>query len=117
MTPAEIAARCPIVDVSNCVGGLFDPSEGRCDPHGTTHAYVGAAKRQGAKVFLHNRVLSIKQLPSGEWLLETENGTNFTTEHVVNAGGLWARKVGAMVGLNLPVVPMQHHYLITEVVL
>ncbi len=104
---------CPIVDVSNVVGGLYDPSEGRCDPHGTTHAYVGAAKKRGAEVMLHNRVLGMKLLPSGEWELQTEK-CKIIAEHVVNAGGLWARKVGEMVGLNLPVTPMQHHYLITE---
>jgi len=114
VTPAEVAAKCPIVDVSNIVGGLYDPSEGRCDPHGTTHAYAGAAKSRGAQIILHNRVLSMKwQAESNEWLLETEKGP-ITCEHVVNAGGLWARKVGEMVGLNLPVTPMQHHYLITE---
>ena len=114
VSPEEVAAKCPIVDVSNVVGGLFDPSEGRCDPHGTTHAYAGAAKSRGAHVHLHNRVLSMKYNgASNEWQLETEKGP-ITCEHVINAGGLWARKVGEMVGLNLPVTPMQHHYLITE---
>ena len=114
VTPAEVAAKCPIVDVSNIVGGLYDPSEGRCDPHGTTHAYAGAAKSRGAQVILQNRVLSMKWQPeAARWLLETEKGP-IDCEHVVNAGGLWARKVGEMVGLNLPVTPMQHHYLITE---
>ena len=113
VTSKEVNEKCPIVDVSNIVGGLYDPSEGRCDPHGTTHAYAGAAKKRGATIILHNRVQGITQQPSGEWLLETEKG-KITCEHVVNAGGLWARNVGRMVGLNLPVVPMQHHYLITE---
>lgn len=112
-TPEEIVKACPIVNVSNVVGGLFDPSEGRCDPHGTTHAYAGAAKKRGAEVILHNRVVAMKLRPSGEWELQTEKGV-IIAEHVVNAGGLWARKVGEMVGLNLPVTPMQHHYLITE---
>ena len=79
----------------------------------TTHAYVGSAKKRGASVILHNRVLGMKQTASGEWQLDTEKGP-ITAEHVVNAGGLWARRVGEMVGLNLPVVPMQHHYLVTE---
>ncbi len=113
VTPEEIAARCPIVDVTHVVGGLFDPNEGHMDPHGTTHAYAGAARKRGAQVILHNRVLALTQLPSGEWRLDTEKGP-IIAEHVVNAAGLWARRVGRMVGLNLPVTPMQHHYLITE---
>jgi len=114
VTPAEVAAKCPIVDVSNIVGGLYDPGEGRCDPHGTTHAYAGAAKKRGATVMLHNRVLSMAWSDANkEWVLQTEKG-EIRAEHVVNAAGLWARKVGEYVGLNLPVTPMQHHYLITE---
>ena len=62
VSPSEVASHCPIMDVRNIIGGLYDPSEGRCDPHGTTHAYAGAAKKRGASIFLHNRVLSMKQL-------------------------------------------------------
>ena len=113
VTPAEIAARCPIVDVSEVYGGLWDPNEGHMDPHGTTHAYAGAARKRGGEVILHNRVLSLTPLPSGEWRVETEKGV-ITAGHVVNAAGLWARRVGRMAGLNLPVTPMQHHYLLTE---
>jgi len=113
VTPQEIAARCPIIDVRNVVGGLFDPNEGHMDPHGTTHAYAGAARKRGAHVVLHNRVLALTQLPGGEWRVDTEQGP-VIAQHVVNAAGLWARRVGAMVGVNLPVTPMQHHYLLTE---
>jgi dimethylglycine dehydrogenase len=112
VTPAEIRELCPIVDVSGLQGGLYDAHEGYMDPHGTTHAYVGAAKKRGADVILRNRVLALRQSPDG-WFVETEQGT-ITAEHVVNAAGLWARKVGQMVGVNLPVTPMQHHYLITD---
>ncbi|MEZ5831781.1 MAG: FAD-dependent oxidoreductase [Dongiaceae bacterium] len=113
VTPEEIKELCPIVDVSNLQGGLYDAHEGYMDPHGTTHAYAGAAKKRGAEIILRNRVLSLAQLPNGQWSVVTEQGT-ITAEHVVNAAGLWARKVGGMVGINLPVTPMQHHYLITE---
>jgi dimethylglycine dehydrogenase len=112
VTPEEIRELCPIVDVSNLEGGLYDEHEGYMDPHGTTHAYVGAAKKRGAEVVLRNRVLELHALPDG-WSIVTEQGT-ITAQHVVNAAGLWARKVGQMVGVNLPVTPMQHHYLITD---
>jgi dimethylglycine dehydrogenase len=94
-------------------GALFDPHEGNLDPNGATHAYAGAAKKRGAEVILHNRVLSLRRLPGGEWSVETERGT-ITAEHVVNAAGLWARRVGNMVGIDHPLVPMPHHYLLTE---
>jgi dimethylglycine dehydrogenase len=113
VTPKEILEMCPIVDVKDVIGGLYDEFEGYMDPHGTTHAYAGAARKRGGEIVLKNRVLEMKQNPDGQWLVTTEQGT-VIAEHVVNAAGLWARKVGNMVGLNLPVTPMQHHYLVTE---
>ena len=111
-TRDEIVADCPIVDPEGVLGGLFDPHEGWMDPHGATHAFAGAARKRGAEVILRNRVVAIQQLPNGHWQLETEHG-RVTAEHVVNAAGLWARRVGHMVGVDLPLTPMQHHYLIT----
>lgn len=112
MTPAEIAEACPIVDVSDVVGGLYDPHEGYVDAHGATHAFAIAARQRGADVILRNRVLGLRQVPAG-WEIDTEQGT-VIAEHVVNAGGLWGRKVGRMVGIDLPLVPMLHHYLVTD---
>ncbi len=113
MSPEEIRAMIPIVSLDGLEGGLFDPREGHMDPHGTTHAYVGAAKKLGAKVILRNRVTALTPMPDHSWRISTEKG-EFTAEHVVNAAGLWARRVGRMVGVDLPLVPMEHHYLITE---
>ncbi len=113
LSPEEAAAMVPIIDPSGLFGALFDPQEGNLDPHGATHAYAGAARKRGADVILHNRVRSLSRRPSGDWSVETERGT-ITAEHVVNAGGLWARRVGRMVGIDHPVVPMQHHYLVTD---
>ncbi len=103
---------CPIVDPAGLLGGLFDPHEGAVDPHGTTHAFAIAARKRGADVILRNRVTGLRPHADG-WLVETEQGT-VVAQHVVNAGGLWARRVGRMVGVDLPLTPMQHHYLITE---
>jgi dimethylglycine dehydrogenase len=112
-TPAEIVADCPIVDPAGLLGGLFDPHEGAVDPHGTTHAFALAARKRGADVILRNRVTALTALAGGQWRVDTEQGP-IITEHVINAAGLWARRVGRMVGVDLPLTPMQHHYLITE---
>lgn len=112
-TAEEIVAECPIVDPAGLLGGLFDPHEGAVDPHGATHALALAARRRGAEVILRNRVTGLTQRPGGEWLVTTEHGS-VVAGHVVNAGGLWARRVGRMVGIDLPITTMQHHYLITE---
>jgi len=113
VTPQEIKNMASITEVKDVIGGLYDEFEGYMDTHGTTHAYADAARKRGGETSLNNRVLELHQQPDGQWLVVTEMET-VTAEHVVNAAGLWARKVGNMVGINLPVTPMQHHYLITE---
>ena len=103
----------PLIDERHFVGAMWDPIEGHLDPSGTTHAYAKAARKAGAEISLRNRVVELAQKPDGTWLVVTEQGT-VEAEHVVNAGGLWAREVGRMVGLELPVLAMEHHYLLTE---
>ncbi len=113
VTPEEIKAICPIIDVTGILGGLYDSAEGHLDPYGTTHAYAGAAKKRGAEVILRNRVKELHRRPAGGWKVVTEHGT-IDADHVVNAAGLWAKQVGLMAGVDLPVTPMEHHYLVTE---
>ncbi|MBC8411477.1 MAG: FAD-dependent oxidoreductase [Rhodobacteraceae bacterium] len=102
-----------VLKTSDVLGGLYDDNEGYLDPNGTTHAYVGAAKNRGADVILRNRVVELNQRKDGSWDVVTEKGT-IHSEHIVNAGGLWAKQVGLMANVDLPVTPMEHHYLITE---
>ncbi len=113
ITPSEAKAMFPLMDETNFVGALWDPVEGHLDPSGTTHAYAKAAKNLGAEIELRNRVIDLTQEIDSTWNVVTENGT-VKAEHVVNAGGLWAREVGRMVGLELPVLAMEHMYLLTE---
>jgi len=101
------------VNLDGIVGALYDPLDGHLDPSGTTHAYARAARMGGAEIVLHNRVLETRPRPDGTWDVVTEKGT-VHAEHVVNAGGLWAREVGAMAGVYLPLLPMAHQYLVTD---
>jgi dimethylglycine dehydrogenase len=111
--PAEVRELCPLMDVSGIKGAILDPKEGRLDPSGATHAYAKAARLQGAEIYRHTRVTALKKRPGEEWEVVTDQGT-IVAEHVVNAAGLWAREVGEMAGVDLPVVAMEHHYLLTE---
>ena len=113
ITPSEAKAMFPLMDESHFVGALWDPVEGHLDPSGTTHAYAKAAQVLGAEIEIRNPVLEITQDTDGIWNVVTKNGT-IKTEHVVNAGGLWAREVGRMVGLELPLLAMEHMYLLTD---
>jgi len=113
ITPSEAKALFPLMDETNFVGAMWDPVEGHLDPSGTTHAYAKAARVLGAEIELRNRVTELTQDADGTWNVVTEKGT-VKCEHVVNAAGLWAKQVGRMAGIELPVSPLNHHYLITE---
>lgn len=110
--PEEIARLSPITDTEGVLGALYDPLDGHLDPSGTTHAYARAARAQGAEIVLRNRVVELNARTDGSWEVVTELGT-VRAEHVINAAGLWAREVGEMVGVFLPLHPMEHQYLVT----
>jgi len=110
---AEAKARHPLINDKRFVGALYDPHEGHVDPAGVTHAYAKAARLGGAEVERFTCVVDLQPLRDGDWEVVTDKG-GIRAEHVVNAGGLWAREVGRMVGLELPVLAMQHQYLITD---
>jgi dimethylglycine dehydrogenase len=109
----EAAELMPLLDPKQFVGAVRNSEDGHLDPSGVTHAYAKAARKLGAEVERFTKVEDIVQLPGGKWRVITNRG-EIVAEHVVNAGGLWAREVGRMVGLELPVLAMEHMYLITE---
>ncbi|MCY4244915.1 MAG: FAD-dependent oxidoreductase [Gammaproteobacteria bacterium] len=111
---AEAVRALPIIDPKHFIGALFDPFEGHVDPSGVTNAYAKAARIGGAEIYRHNRVTGLRYRDGdGEWEVQTEKGT-LRAEIVINAGGLWAREVGRMVGLELPLLAMQHQYIVTD---
>jgi dimethylglycine dehydrogenase len=114
ITPEEAGKLCPVMSTDGILGGMWADREGYIDTTGTVHAYAGAAKKRGAEIVEHNRVVELKQSAEG-WDVVTEDGT-IRAEHVVNAAGLWAKQVGRMAGIELPVSPLAHHYLLTETI-
>ncbi|MCP5074625.1 MAG: FAD-dependent oxidoreductase [Rhodobacteraceae bacterium] len=113
VSPEEIAKIAPVTNTQGIIGGLYDPLDGHLDPSGTTHAYAKAARMGGASIETHCMVRETNQRPDGTWDVVTDKGT-IHAEHIVNAAGLWAREVGAMAGVYLPLHPMEHQYLVTE---
>ena len=108
----EAAKLFPLMDKTHFTGAMYDPIEGHVDPYGVTHAYAKSAQIGGAEIVRHTRVTDLKPRTDGSWDVITDHG-NVHAEHVVNAAGLWAREVGRMVGIELPVLAMEHQYLIT----
>jgi dimethylglycine dehydrogenase len=103
----------PLIDEKYFVGAMLDAADGNLDPYGTTHAYAKSAKLGGAEIYLQTLVSAITRRSDGTWDVITNQGT-INAEHVVNAGGLWAREVGRLVGIELPVLAMEHMYLVTD---
>lgn len=113
VTPEEISKIAYLTEMDGVIGGLYDQLDGHLDPSGTTHAYAKAAEIAGAKIIKQNPVIETNQRNDGSWDIITTEG-NIHAEHVVNAAGLWAREVGKMAGVYLPVLPMEHMYMVTE---
>jgi len=113
ISPAEVAERHPLIDPKHYHAALWDDQDGDLDPSGATYAFAKAAKVHGAQYFTHTPVTGTTQRADGSWDVTTPAGV-INAEMIVNCGGLWAREVGHMQGINLPVQPMEHHYLITE---
>jgi dimethylglycine dehydrogenase len=113
LSPSEAKKLLPLIEEKYFVGAMLDAADGNLDPYGTTHAYAKAAKLGGAEIYLKTRVTALSHRPNGTWDVVTTEGT-LNAEHVVNAGGLWAREVGRMVGIELPVLAMEHMYLVTD---
>ena len=113
ISPQEVAQRHPLIDPKHFYAALWDDQDGDLDPSGTTYAFAKAAKHHGGRYFTHTAVTQTQLRPDGTWDITTSNGV-INAEHVVNCGGLWAREVGHMAGMSLPVQPMEHHYLLTE---
>ncbi|MEM9436043.1 MAG: FAD-dependent oxidoreductase [Pseudomonadota bacterium] len=110
--PEEIKKIAPVTNTDGILGALYDPLDGHLDPSGTTHAYAKAARMGGATIQTHTLVRETNPHPEG-WEVVTDKGT-IIAEHLVNAAGLWAREVGHMAGIELPLHPMEHQYIVTD---
>ena len=109
----KVAELHPFYNLDGVVGALHTPDDGHVDPTNVTMAMAAGARQKGVQIIRKCRATNIYQLPSGEWRVETEKGT-ITCEHVVNAGGTYARQMGEWSGLQLPMTSMTHHYFVTE---
>ncbi len=113
ISPVEAKGKAPILDSRDMIACLWEKDGGHVDPASATQAFAAAARNLGVAIYRHTPVLQTIQLSSGEWQISTEKG-NITAEYIVNAAGLWGREVGQLAGISLPLIPVEHHYLVTE---
>lgn len=111
--PAFVAKHHPFYNLDGVVGALYTPDDGHADPSGITQALAAGARRLGARIIRRCRATDITQRSDGGWSVTTEAGS-IECEHVVNAGGTYARQMGEWSGLLIPATSMTHHYIVTE---
>ena len=112
LTPEELARIHPLARIDGLLGAIHEPDDGHVDPTLATHALAAGARSRGAEIRRHDPVQAIERDASGAWVVHTRCDA-IRSEHVVNAAGTWCREIGAMMGVDLPVVPMLHQYLVT----
>ncbi|MBI2255994.1 MAG: FAD-dependent oxidoreductase [Proteobacteria bacterium] len=115
LTPAEARKLWPLLENDRMLAALYHPDDGHIAPADVTQAMAKGARDLGAKVELNTEVTGFEQLPSGEWKVKTNKG-DITCEHVISATGNYARQTGAMLGLDIPAIPIIHQYWITDAV-
>jgi dimethylglycine dehydrogenase len=113
LTPAEIKALWPLCNIDGLVGGIYHPDDGYIQPADLTQALAKGARNRGATIYRNTAVVAIEQASSGGWVVSTEQGS-ITCDHVISATGNYARQTAAMVGLDIPVIPVEHQYIVTE---
>lgn len=113
LTPEQVKDVWPLCDVEGILGAIQHPQDGYIQPADLTQALAKGARDRGAEINRNTSVTAIARLPGGEWKVSTDKG-DITCEHVVSATGNFARKTGAMVGLSVPVIPVEHQYIVTE---
>jgi len=112
---AEVGKLNPLIETKHFQAALFDPNDGHVDPSGVTQAYAKAAKKRGAEIYLRTPVVELAPTAKGGWRVVTAAGT-IEADVVVNAAGLWAREVGRMAGVELPILPIEHQYIVTNAI-
>ena len=113
LTPDEVKEIWPLCETDDLLGAIQHPADGYIQPADLTQALARGARDRGATIYRQTTVTGIVQRANGEWLVQTDQG-DITCEHVISATGNFARRTGAMVGLDVPVIPVEHQYIVTE---
>jgi dimethylglycine dehydrogenase len=113
LTPQQVKEIWPLCETEGLIGAIQHPDDGYIQPADLTQAMAKGARSRGAEIYRNTAVTGIEQKANGEWVVKTDQG-DITCEHVVSASGNFARKTGAMVGLDIPVIPVEHQYIVTE---
>ena len=112
LTPDQVKEIWPLCHTDDLVGAIQHPEDGYIQPADLTQALATGARNMGAEIYRNTAVLALKQNKDG-WIVETDKGS-IECEHVISCSGNFARQTGEMVGLDIPVIPVEHQYIVTE---
>ena len=113
LTPEQVLDLWPLATKDGLIGAILHAQDGYIQPADLTQAMARGARNLGAEIYRHTAVTGITQKPNDEWVVATDKG-EITCEHVISATGNFARRTGAMIGLDIPVIPVEHQYIVTE---
>ena len=112
LKPEQVKEIWPLCNTEDLIGAIQHPEDGYIQPADLTQALATGARNRGAEIYRNTTVVGIKQTKNG-WVVETDKGT-IECEHVISCSGNFARQTGKMVGLDIPVIPVEHQYIVTE---
>ena len=113
LTPEQLKEVWPLCETDGILGAIQHPDDGYIQPADLTQALAKGARDRGATIHRNTAVTAIEQAGDGKWRVVTDKG-DIVADHVVSCTGNFARRTGAMVGLNVPVIPVEHQYIVTE---
>ena len=113
LTPDEVKEIWPLCNTDGLIGAIQHPEDGYIQPADLTQALAKGARDKGAEIYRNTNVTGINQLDNEMWVVETDKG-NIECQHVISCTGNFARQTGKMVGLDIPVIPVEHQYIVTE---
>ena len=113
LTPAQVKEAWPLCETDGIIGAIQHPDDGYIQPADLTQALAKGARAMGGEINRNTVVTAIERAASGGWVVKTDKG-DIACEHVVSCTGNFARRTGAMVGLDVPVIPVEHQYIVTE---
>ena len=113
LKPEDVKEIWPLISTEGLIGAIRHPDDGYIQPADLTQALAKGARDKGAKIEINTNVINIKSSSDGMWIIETDKG-EIECEHVISCTGNFARKTGEMVGLDVPVIPVEHQYIVTE---
>ena len=113
LSPEQLKEIWPLCETEGILGAIQHPDDGYIQPADLTQALAKGARNRGAEIYRNTVVTALEQKPDGSWIVKTDKG-DIACEHVVSCSGNFARKTGAMAGLDIPVIPVEHQYIVTE---